>query len=348
MKKKKYRNSAFYKPNTVQIELVQGCNRSCFFCGSNGFERKLHFISKDVLRRECELIAESGYNPRILIAGHGENALHPNFYSCIKLIRKVLPTHWVQILTNGYGVRKDLNAICKMFDAGLNDVTLDEYKDSKFDDDEIQELLGKYEEETGTHVEFVRMQKGVPLYAPKQYKKHRLLIIPAIEEEEICVSRKLTNHCGAGMPPRTDYSDRVCSRIFREMSFRWDGWVAMCCQDFRGQYPVVNCMDPEVKCFDDMWRHPRYEAARRILFHDHRTFFPCNVCDHIPMREGLLPDHLGKQEMEEPTEEDYDIVLEKHEPLTVLRARDWEKETGITCADNLNLPKKGKKKRRKS
>ena len=73
MKKKKYRNSAFYKPNTVQIELVQGCNRSCFFCGSNGFERKLHFISKEVLRRECELIAESGYNPRILIAGHGEN-----------------------------------------------------------------------------------------------------------------------------------------------------------------------------------------------------------------------------------------------------------------------------------
>lgn len=62
------------------------------------------------------------------------------------------------------------------------------------------------------------------------------------------------------------------------------------------------------------------------------------------MREGLLPDHLGKQEMEEPTEEDYDIVLEKHEPLTVLRAREWEKD-GITCADNLNLPKKKKKRR---
>lgn len=49
---------------------------------------------------------------------------------------------------------------------------------------------------------------------------------------------------------------------------------------------------------------PRYEAARRILFHDHRTFFPCNICDHIPMREGLLPDHLGKQKMEKPTKED--------------------------------------------
>lgn len=339
---KKFRNSAFYKPNTVQVELVQGCNRTCQFCGSNGFERKLHYISKSVLSRECELIAESGYNPRILLAGHGENTLHPKFYSCIRTMRRILPNHWIQILTNGYLVKKDITAICKMFDAGINDVTLDEYSDSKFNDDEIQAMLDEYEEETGTHVEFVRMQKGVPLYAPKQPKKHRLLVIPAIDESEICVSRKLTNHCGAGMPPRDDYADRKCTRIFREMSFRWDGWVAMCCQDFRGQYPVANCMDEDIKCFDDLWRHPRYEAARRILFHDHRTFFPCNICDHIPMREGLLPDHLGKQKMEKPTKEDYKIVTEKHEPLTKLRPRKWEEKMGITTAENLNIQKKRK------
>lgn len=339
---KKYRNAAFYKPNTVQIELVQGCNRKCSFCGSNGFERKFHFIEKAVLRRECELIAESRYNPRILIAGHGENTLHPNFYQCIRLIRKILPKHWIQILNNGYLIKKDLSAICRMFDAGLNDVTLDEYSDSKFSDEEIQTVLQDYEADTGIHVDFVRMRKGVPLYAAKQYQKHRLLIIPAIEEEEICISRKLTNHCGAGMPPTAAYQDRVCSRIFREMSFRWDGWVAMCCQDFRGQYPVANCMDPEIKCFDDLWRHPRYEAARRILYYDHRTFFPCNVCDHIPMREGLLPDHLGKATLEKPTAKDYRIVQEEHEPLTMLRPRKWE-ENGITCATNLNLPKKRRK-----
>lgn len=330
--KKKYRNSAFYKPNTVQIELVQGCGRHCKFCGTNGFERKLHFIDKKVLKRECELIAESGYNPRVLLAGHGENSMHPHFYECIKLMRKLLPGHWIQILTNGYLVNKDLNAIRRMFEAGLNDVTLDEYSDSKFNDKEIKELLDEYEKETGVYVEFVRMKKGVPLYAPKRPNRHRLLIIPAIDESEITVSRKLTNHCGAGMPPSDKYIDRKCTRIFREMSFRWDGWVAMCCQDFRGQYPVVNCMDPEVKCFDDMWRHDRYEAARRILYHDHRTFFPCNVCDHIPMREGLLPDHLGKQTMEEPTKKDYAIVTEKHEPLTVLKPRKWEKD-GITSAE---------------
>lgn len=62
-----------YKPNTVQIELVQGCNRRCSFCGTRGIEHKVHFISKEVLTRECQLVQESGYNPRILVACHGDH-----------------------------------------------------------------------------------------------------------------------------------------------------------------------------------------------------------------------------------------------------------------------------------
>lgn len=336
-------NHAFYKPNTVQIELVQGCNRKCDFCGSNGFEHKVNYISKKVLQRQCELIAESGYNPRILIAGHGENTLHPHFYGCIKLIRKILPNTWIQILTNGWSIKLLLDHICYMFDAGINDVTLDEYSDSRFDYDEIDALLRRYKRDTGTNVKFQIMSKGVPLYAEKRPKSHRLLIIPAIDDEEISTSRKLTNHCGAGMPPDDSYKHRTCTRIFREMAFRWDGWVCICCQDFRGQFPIVNCMDPSVKCFDDIWRHEVFEAARRILYHKKRIFFPCNVCNLIPMREGLLPDHLGKDTMEKPTKDDYKLVcsISKQNPLTQLRPREWEKVNGITTWDNLNISRKG-------
>lgn len=330
-----YRNSAFYKPNTVQIELVQGCNRSCTFCGTSGMERKIHSIKKDVLARQCDLIRESGYNPRILLAGHGEPTLHPKFFACIKLMRKKLPGHWIQILTNGYLIKKNPEALGKMFEYGVNDVSLDEYSDSKFDEEEIKNSLGKLEKEKGIRVEMVRMGPGVPLYADKSAKKHRLLIIPAIDESSIAASRILTNHCGAGGAPNEKYKNRVCTRIFREMVFRWDGWVSICCQDFRGQYPIVNCMDESVTCFDDIWRHDRFEAARRILYHDKRAFFPCNICDLRPMREGLLPDHLGKEDMEKPTKKDWAIVNKHAEPLSGVRLRDWE--DGLTTAENLNL-----------
>lgn len=318
---KKYRNTAFYKPNVVQIELVQGCNRRCSFCGTQGFEHKLSFIKKSVLKRECELIAESGYDPRIVLAGHGENTLHPHLYECLSIIREALPKVWIQILSNGYSVRKDPENICKMFDAGINGVTLDEYSDNKFDSDDLTRLVKAYGERTGKNIYCVRMGPGVPLFAPKSSKNYRFTLIPAIDEEQVTVSRKLVTHCGAGMKPNRDCEDKRCTRIFRELSFRWDGWTAMCCNDFRGQYPVINCMDPEVTCFDDIWRHPRYEAARRILYHDRRTFFPCSACNCIPIRSGLLPDHLGKEEMEKPTEKDYKIVLEEHEPLTNIKLR---------------------------
>lgn len=330
-----YRNSAFYKPNTVQIELVQGCNRRCTFCGTNGMEHKLYFIKKDVLTKQCDLIHESGYNPRILLAGHGEPTLHPKFFACIKLMRKHMPKAWIQILTNGYILKKDPRAICKMFEYGINDVSLDEYSDSKFDDKTLQSMLQELEETKGIHVEMVRMGPGVPLYASKSVKKHRLLIIPAIDETSVTASRVLTNHCGAGGVPNEKYKNRVCTRVFRELVFRWDGWVALCCQDFRGQYPIINCMDKNVTCLDDIWRHNRFEAARRILYHDKRAFFPCNICDLMPIREGLLPDHLGKEDMEKPTKTDWKIALEEHEPLAKPRLRKWE--DGLTTADNLNL-----------
>lgn len=218
MKKSKFRNHAFYKPNTVQFELVESCNRNCSFCGTLGFKKKFKFIDKKVLTKECQLVRESGYNPRILLAGHGENTLHPKFLQCIRIMRREMPNAWIQILNNGVMVKKNINFICEMFLAGINDVTMDEYSDSKFDHKAIQELLDQFEQDHGIHVDFEIMKKGVPLYAAKQPKKHRLLIIPAIDEEEICVSRKITNHCGAALPPSKEYRNRKCTRIFRELS----------------------------------------------------------------------------------------------------------------------------------
>lgn len=332
---KEYRNSADYSPNALQIELVQGCNRHCSFCGVQGMENKVHYTTKEILKRQLELIAEASYQPRIQLIGHGEPTLHPKFFQCVKMIRKALPKHYIQVYTNGYLVHKDLSSLCAMFEAGLNDVTLDEYKDNKFNDEEITELLQDFEEEKGIHVDFVRMGKGVPLYGPKTHTKYRLLVVPAIDESKIAISRSLNNHCGAGMPPSTELRDRPCTRIFRELIFRWDGWADLCCSDYRGQYPVVNVMDESIECLDDIWRHPRLEAARRVLYHDHRVFFPCNVCNLLPIREGLLPDHLGKQRMEKPTKEDYEIVTEKHKPLSVMVEREWE--DGVTTRNNLNL-----------
>ena len=321
-------NKACYKPNTVQFELVEGCNRRCSFCGTSGFEKQPKFVTPQVLKKQSRLVEESGYRPRVALVGHGEPTLHPQFFKCIKLMRKIMPDLHFQMMTNGYLIRKDLNNIKKIFDAGVNDIILDEYSDNKFDPVSIQKIVDEYQQETGRHVDFRVMGENSSLYGDKNKNKYRLLLVPPIDEKTIALSRKLTNQCGAGMPADTACSDKRCTRLFRELVYRWDGNVALCCQDFRGEYFVCNMMDESIQTLDDIWLHERMESARKITYHDGRKFYPCNICNLLPIRPGLLPDYKGQQEMENPTKKDYKIVSKVYPPLTNRVPRKWEEETG--------------------
>mgnify|MGYP001062026671 CR=1 FL=1 len=49
-----------YKPNMVQIETVQGCNRRCKFCGTMGIERAFHFAEIETVQHTCKLIRQAG------------------------------------------------------------------------------------------------------------------------------------------------------------------------------------------------------------------------------------------------------------------------------------------------
>lgn len=319
------RNHAFYKPNVVQIEFVQGCNRRCSFCAVNGLETKLHFIKKPVLKKQCELIAESGYNPRISIAGNGEPTLHPHFLSCIQLIREILPQAHIQFLTNGYSIKKDYSSIIDIFKAGVNDICLDEYSDNKFDYTAIESAISGKDcvlEHLG--------DRGVSFHLPKSPNNHRVLIVPPIDGDGKSITRSINNRCGVALPADTSCKDRVCAHVFRELIFRWDGWVNICCNDFRGDFRIVNCIDENVVHFDDIWRHDTFEAVRRVLFHRKRIFFPCCICNAKSLRPGLLPDNLGKESMEEPTEEDIELVktIYKTGSLAKKRPRKWEVEAG--------------------
>lgn len=325
------KNHAFYKPNVVQIEFVQGCNRRCDFCAVNGFESKLHYIKKSVLKKQCELIAESNYNPRISIAGNGEPSLHPHFISCIELIREILPQAHIQFLTNGYSIKQNYDSIIEIFDAGVNDICLDEYSDNKFEYESIHNAVSTYNNTHSNKCIIENLgQKNVAFHLPKIPSNHRVLIVPPIDGDGKSITRSINNRCGVALPPDTSCKDKVCAHVFRECIFRWDGWVNICCNDFRGDFRIVNCIDEEIKHFDDIWRHDTFEALRRVLFHKKRIFFPCNVCNAKSLRPGLLPDYVGKDTMEEPTEEDIALVKSIHKigSLAKKKPRKWEIEAG--------------------
>lgn len=279
-----------YKPNTVQIEIVQGCNRRCKFCGTMGIERAFYFADVKTVQHTCRLIRSAGLNSRILLAGHGEPTLHKQLPQIIATIRKILPKNMIHLFTNGTVIEKHPEMVIDLFGAGLNDLVFDEYSDHR---------VGNFVRNDPICNSFPIFEQGngVPLFADKKIGSQRICITPPIDGRENTVSRKLNNHCGAGMKQLKKPLETKCAILFRDFYIRWDGSIAICCNDFRGEYYVTNIMN--CKTLHEAYFHERLESARKfIMVNNRKAIHPCDICSAKPIRPGLLPDARGQMKME--------------------------------------------------
>lgn len=288
-------------PFSIQVEFTEGCNRGCSFCGLRGMRKKgtepWYYMTKDVATRIIDEIKRVGWNSRIIFSMHGEPTLNPNWIRLIKLFRDGLPKAVLSIMTNGYGIthgdKSIQQVVSKLQQIGLNDLILDIYTPGD-DGSKIKEFC------ENNDIPHQTLDKGIPLYS-SSHKKFRILFNPPIQTDEgAAINRHLCNHCGAAAPLDYSYDGKRCARPFREMTFRHDGSVALCCNDFRGQYFVGNIMEQGI---DEIWQSKKFQAARILLYAGERSaFVPCKGCNALSHRVGLLPDLKGLQEMPEPTE----------------------------------------------
>lgn len=306
-----------YRPNMVNIETVQGCNRRCTFCGTMGMEKKIHRVDLQTIIHTMELIKAAQLNCSIRLAGHGEPTLHPQLPKIIHIIRSYLKKTTIHLFTNGTVIEKKPELVDSLFRAGLNNLIVDEYTDHPVGVFiRSNSICQKYD--------IVDQKAGVPLFADKNPNKRRICIVPPIDGDKNTVNRKLCNQCGAALPPLKEQNHKKCTVVFREMTVRWNGDIAICCNDFRGYYKVTNIM--QCTSFEQAWFHKRFESARKFLYLGDRSFFPCDVCDVLPSRPGLLPDWSGRGTMPKPTQVDRDVVSIRHKPCSVIELRPWEEE----------------------
>ena len=303
-------------PFSIQVEFTEGCNRGCSFCGLRGMRKTgtepYYYMTKDTATRIASEIARVGWNSRIIFSMHGEPTLNKNWLNIIRLFRKKLPDAVFSIMTNGLGIasQEDMGTmLSRISKSGLNDLIIDMYTPND-DGHQIKDFC----ESNG--IEYQILDKGVPLYSSSS-KKFRILFNPPIQTDEgSAINRHLCNHCGAAAPLDYSYEGKRCARPFREMTFRYDGSVSLCCNDFRGQYLIGNINDRDI---DDIWQDKRFQAARILLYAGERgAFVPCKGCNALSHRVGLLPDLKGQQEMPEVTDKIRAFakrVAEENEPL---------------------------------
>jgi len=314
-------------PFAIQVELVEGCNLYCDFCGLQGIREKTDKTYKMMPVGTAIAIARqiktAGWHPRVEFAMHGEPTMHSDAPLLVKAFRKRLPKVQLMMTSNGGGLLPNVvEKLTELFDAGLNVFAFDAYEYVKIKDKVDAALDG----DTLSGVEVHRYPDD-PKWSPhNRYGPNARVFIRV---KDISIAEKgthstLNNHCGAGSEPLKKPMQVRCAKPFREMSIRWDGSVAICCNDWRG---VFKCGNVNEEGLVDIWNGPELSSARRFLIRgDRASVKPCDVCDAVSYRIGLLPDKFGQRKLRTPNDEDRQIVKAASGGDTYTQAviRPWE------------------------
>lgn len=310
-------------PFCLQIELTEGCNLRCQFCGLNGIrgkENDYKFMSIELAERITYLLKLDGWHPRIEFAMHGEPSMNPQMPEILRVFRKQLPrkTH-LMMTSNGAGFVKDPTRIVDEALEYLNVLALDWYEGVQL----VPKLLDRYQGKHRVHY-YPQEQEANP-HRRRKVENHDLVVVQDIELATKGTHSTLNNHAGCGAPRNDRAQGKRCAKPFRELSIRWDGNVAVCCNDWTGLYKVGNVLG---QTLEQLWQSPALRAARRKLYHGQRDFGPCDGCDALSYRPGLLPDKHGKRTLPLPTKLDEQAIAKAtgQGTYTLPVLRSWQVE----------------------
>lgn len=317
-------------PFAVQVEAVEGCNLRCGFCGIRGIREKgatgelsgpYNYMTPATARALADGMANLGWSARIEFAMHGEPTLHPHLPDLVRTFRRRLPMTSIMVTTNGLPLLDGdglLANLGELYLAGVNVVALDDYAPHR-----VAPLARQLGPGIADVVEYPADPDGNP-HRRRAPGARVLSIVADIAQATDGTHAQLGNHAGAAAAPTTAADGKPCAKPFRELSIRWDGGVAICCNDWRGTYKIGNVVADGLAA---VWQHPRFQAARRFLVAgQRRELDPCGGCDHTSYRVGLLPDQLGKVQLPPADAADADLAAEATggPTLTPVVLRRWE------------------------
>lgn len=327
-------------PFAVQIELSEGCNLYCDFCGLQGIrekqEKNFKFMTrqmaKDIAVQLEALVDSEGWNPRIEFAMHGEPTMNLDMARIVAGFRLSLPKTQLMMTSNGGGLLRPpgvLANLAELFDAGLNVFAFDAYEYVKIKDKVDEAVFNEHANADPTEFD-VHRYPDEPEWSPHNRYGHNAKIfirVKDISQAEKGTHSSLNNHCGSGSKPLRKPLEARCAKPFRELSVRWNGDVAICCNDWRGIYKCGNVIEESI---ETVWHSAEFDAARRFLIRGERAALsPCDICDAKSYRVGLLPDKKGKVKLPAPNYSDEKTVEDatSGKMLTKAVVRPWEIKT---------------------
>jgi len=233
------------QPNSLHVEMSEGCNLWCDFCGLRGIKQEqgkgYKFLSLDDALLIAKRVKQSGWNSRIEFAMHGEPTMNPNWVEILKIFRRYLPKQNLMLTTNGGGFLKRPGPDHWISEAisCVNFIAIDAY--------EYAGLAEKIEKRYSGDIPWYPDNKELNPHTRRKFSDRAVVFIRdisvAARDRLGGVHSNLRNHAGCGGPKTDRGAGKRCAMPFREFNVRWDGSVAICCNDWRGYYSIGNVVN---------------------------------------------------------------------------------------------------------
>jgi hypothetical protein len=262
-------------PQAIEIETINRCNNVCSFCPVNRMNDKREYMrmSDALVERLAKDLEASRYGGLLALFSNNEPLLDKRITDICGLFRRSAPGAHLYIWTNGLLLTEEI--YLKLFDAGLDELVIDNYSDEAGLIEPVAELLKGVNSMRGRRAERFRSRTRVMLR-----KKTEVL----------------TNRAGLAPNKRTDeylgYRERSCALPFIQLVARPTGEVSLCCQDAFGSATLG---DLKAQSVTEVWQGAAYRDVRsRLGAHGRKALPLCRVCDVSILYSDVLKRSLKR------------------------------------------------------
>ncbi len=283
-------------PWVWSIELVRGCNLSCWHCPARIFpeDGEKRFMSAETWEAACRVMNAWTPRTRLEVAQGGEPTLHPRLLNFIDTTRRLAPTTQLQVTTNGLTLLSGAVKLRDIFAAGAHSVYIDMYSP-------IERFLELIREARVPGLEWYKYDKPKLIASNPDHRMAntyygnpdmKLVILQDSPIDRLGwrkVGRLSTflNHIDWkvampwGLVPVRETYERKCTLPMRYVSTSWEGDYIFCCIDFWCESAGLlgNVKDGPGE-FREFWFGRLMQSIRRRLADADRAGVPyCSRCN---------------------------------------------------------------------
>ena len=315
--------TVFEDIHQCKIELINGCNLSCDFCGIS--KRKGGKMTKETFLKAIEGLPSTLKRMEFIL--HGEPILNEHIYEFTRIVRERFDKVQITVLTNMEKARKEgFQIILDLYDAGMNCIQADLYNEET--DTWFREALRAHAKELIKRDILVQDYYGDHInpfhyYGPK--KKMLIFVSDSSERNHGKSCTRDFHNFGGNLPherwiPYTEKrlkdfpTMKPCQEPMKYVSITYSGNVTLCCRDGGRSIVLGNVNEKSIK---EIWHSVENRVVQYVLSLGRRDLLlPCILCPTRSFRGGLYPFWQNK-----PTEEEIENVLSsiqtlfKKEPL---------------------------------